>query len=149
MSTATLNFAVTFTVLTCCNAECGVQWAMTDEYIARRRKDHAWFYCPSGHQQHYSGETPEEKRIRELEAEKEKFQRWHAGARQDATIEREARKSVERRLSATKGVLTRTKNRVARGVCPCCNRTVSQLARHMAAKHPEYTPAPTGATTEG
>lgn len=25
---------------------------------------------------------------------------------------------------------------VAAGVCPCCNRTFQQLARHMASKHP-------------
>jgi hypothetical protein len=26
------------------------------------------------------------------------------------------------------------------GVCPCCNRTFQQLARHMKAKHPGYGP---------
>ena len=32
--------------------------------------------------------------------------------------------------------LTRVKNRVSRGVCPNCNRTFKDLARHMASKHP-------------
>ncbi len=27
--------------------------------------------------------------------------------------------------------------RIGAGVCPCCNRTVSQLARHMQSKHPD------------
>jgi hypothetical protein len=27
---------------------------------------------------------------------------------------------------------------VANGVCPCCNRTFQNLARHMAGKHPDY-----------
>lgn len=37
-----------------------------------------------------------------------------------------------------KGVATRLKNRAAHGVCPCCNRTFQQLARHMSAKHPDF-----------
>ena len=28
--------------------------------------------------------------------------------------------------------------RVEHGVCPCCKRSFSALARHMATKHPEY-----------
>jgi hypothetical protein len=128
--------------------ECGIAFSVPAWWRTERLRDHRTWYCPNGHPRAYNGETNEERRIRELEAEKQKLQRWHADARQDATIEREARKSVERRLSATKGVLTRTKNRVARGVCPCCNRSFSALARHMATQHPEYTPAPTGATPE-
>jgi hypothetical protein len=27
---------------------------------------------------------------------------------------------------------------VAAGVCPCCKRTVKQLAAHMKEKHPEF-----------
>jgi hypothetical protein len=28
--------------------------------------------------------------------------------------------------------------RVGNGVCPCCNRTFEDLARHMKVKHREY-----------
>lgn len=34
------------------------------------------------------------------------------------------------------------KKRASAGVCPCCNRTVSQMARHMQAKHPDYNVVP-------
>lgn len=27
--------------------------------------------------------------------------------------------------------------RIGAGICPCCNRTFSQLARHMQSKHPD------------
>lgn len=32
---------------------------------------------------------------------------------------------------------TRKLSRVQRGVCPCCKRSFSNLARHMEKKHPE------------
>ncbi|HEX9950777.1 MAG TPA: hypothetical protein VGB53_03340 [Rubricoccaceae bacterium] len=38
----------------------------------------------------------------------------------------------KRRAAAQKGAHTRTKKRIAAGVCPCCNRTFQDLARHMA-----------------
>lgn len=44
----------------------------------------------------------------------------------------------ERSHAATRGHLTRTKKRGGHGVCPCCNRTFQQLARHMKSKHPDY-----------
>jgi hypothetical protein len=34
--------------------------------------------------------------------------------------------------------MTRIKKRVAAGVCPCCNRSFKDLARHMAGQHPDY-----------
>lgn len=42
----------------------------------------------------------------------------------------------------TKGVVTRTRNRIANGVCPCCDRSFTNLQRHMASKHPDYAHAP-------
>ena len=43
-----------------------------------------------------------------------------------------ARENTER---AAKEKLARKLTRVSRGVCPECNRTLSNLARHMASKH--------------
>ena len=53
---------------------------------------------------------------------------------------------VERRLSATKGVVTRMKNRVSRGICPCCKRHFTNLERHMDTKHPSYAKGKDGAS---
>ncbi len=49
----------------------------------------------------------------------------------------EALESERKSHSATKGKLTKITKRVAAGVCPCCNRTFANLARHMATKHGE------------
>ena len=36
-----------------------------------------------------------------------------------------------------------TKNRIARGKCPCCHKDFKDLHEHMAAQHPTYaTPEP-------
>ena len=45
---------------------------------------------------------------------------------------------AETRAAAAKAREHRLKRRVAAGTCPCCQRTVAQLARHMQTKHPDY-----------
>ena len=136
----TLSFSTVFITETCCYAGCGIVFAAEEEWMKLRQKDHAWWYCPNGHRQQYTGESDKEK-IKRLEQDKEWFSKRlnEANAREE-----EARRS----LAATKGVLTRTKKklattetRVANGVCPCCNRTFANLARHMKGKHPEYVAA--------
>ena len=52
--------------------------------------------------------------------------------------QRDRKEAAQRQASAFKGVVTRTKNRIAGGACPCCNRTFQNLARHMATKHSDY-----------
>lgn len=46
--------------------------------------------------------------------------------------------AVKRSAAAYKGAATRLKNRAKAGVCPCCNRTFQNLARHMASQHPDH-----------
>lgn len=115
--------------------ECGIMFAMPERFDAecQKRGPSQSFYCPNGHCRVY----------RETEAERLKKQVVALNARidqKDAAIrtEREQRYATERSLQATKGVVTRIKRRAAKGVCPCCNRTFSQLERHMATKHPEF-----------
>lgn len=111
--------------------ECGIVFGMTDTYYEKRLEDHRTWYCPNGHPRAYLGKS-----------EAEKLQ-------QRLTNERELRRETEQRLErerrahrATKGKLTKTKNRVAAGVCPCCNRTFQNLGRHMQGQHPDYVEHP-------
>jgi hypothetical protein len=121
-------FRVNFQPVTCC--ECGMTFAMPARYYQERRRDHRSFCCPAGHGQHFPGESTEERLRRE-----------RAFFRQDADSVREQRDRLEHRLRAQKAATTRIRNRVGRGVCPCCNRTFRDLADHMATKHPEYADA--------
>ncbi len=116
---------VTLDLVECC--KCGVAFGLTEEYEENRRQDHVWFWCPNGHQQHYSHESREEKLKRQLEQTSSQL------ARTQSSLE-----TSRRSKAAIKGQLTKTKRRVANGVCPCCNRTFADLARHMHGQHPEY-----------
>jgi hypothetical protein len=49
------------------------------------------------------------------------------------------RDAARRGAAAQKGQKTRIKNRIARGVCPCCNRSFADLGAHMQQKHPHFT----------
>lgn len=133
-----IGVTVEMVVVTCCYEKCGITWAVPKDWQQRRRDDHHDFYCPNGHVQGYYGKSEKEKRIAELERT-EKVLRSHVEhLAQDVDLERNARQSVQNRLRATRGVVTKIRNRVAAGVCPCCNRTFKQLARHMKDQHPDY-----------
>ena len=127
-----MSFAATTTYEVVDCPRCGQLFAITEEYVARRRDDGKTFYCPSGHSMSYTDTTQ-----RQLQRERDRSARLAAQLDQ-ARAERDA---TERRRRATKGQLTRVKNRVANGVCPCCNRSFSDLARHMESQHPDYATA--------
>jgi hypothetical protein len=132
---STIAVTETYTIIHC--GECGVPFALNDEFIAERRRDHRTWYCPNGHSRHYPQENETEKakaRARELE-------RRLASREEDLRAERVSHDRTKGKLTATKGQLTKTKKRVANGVCPCCNRSFADLGRHMAGQHPEYAAA--------
>jgi hypothetical protein len=93
------------------------------------------FYCAYGHGQMFAvGETEADK----LRRERDRLQQRLAQKDDEIAFQRKNREEVERRLSATKGVVTRLRNRVGAGVCPCCTRTFGNLARHMQSEHPSF-----------
>lgn len=106
---------------------CGIMYALPEEMLDRARKNPSiWWYCPNGHNWHFPVRTDEQKL---------------AAARNDLARERSRHDQTKASLSATKGVVTRQRKkleRVAHGVCPCCNRSFRDLKRHMKTKHPEY-----------
>lgn len=108
--------------------KCAVLFAFPYELQQSLLKDHSReFYCPNGHSQHYIGKTEAEKERERAE----RAERRLANANDDLQVERLSHRS-------TKGQLTKTKKRVANGVCPCCNRSFADLGRHMAGQHPDY-----------
>lgn len=115
---------------------CGVVFGLSEQHKGQLKRTGATFYCPNGHGMVY-GNTLEEqvkKLKKQLAEEQETAEYW----RRSTIAEEKDHNSTKRRLSATKGVLTKTKKRVANGVCPCCSRTFKQLARHIRDKHPDY-----------
>ena|SRR3990167_2056705 len=108
----------------CCT--CGVIFAVLEEFNASLRQTKQGFYCPNGHPQSYT-KSPADKLRKELAA-KEQALAW----------EKERAASLDKQLARERKATTRLKRRVSVGVCPCCQRTVSQLARHMQTKHPDF-----------
>ena len=112
---------------------CFVQFMVPTGFTARRRQDKAAFYCPNGHSMSY---TQSEADI--LRRERDRLKQREAQLNDEIRQQRELREAADRRASAARGQVTKLKKRAAAGVCPCCNRTFTSLARHMAMKHPEY-----------
>ena len=106
---------------------CGIWFAMPDWYVEERKRDRKGFNCPNGCSRIFTGQTREQKLKSEVARLKDRV-----------VEERQRKQDAKRSLSATKGVVTRMKNRAAAGLCPCCNRTFQNLARHMKNQHPEY-----------
>ena len=124
MNNRTIYETITLTTHQCGN--CGITWAMPAEFIAARRRDGERFYCPNGDARVFR-ETEVDRLRGELESVKRSKQYLS-----------DRLESEERRHAATKGQLTKTKKRINGGVCPCCNRSFVDLARHMAGQHPGY-----------
>jgi hypothetical protein len=111
---------------------CGHTVYLSDDFIAARRRDHKTWYCSTcGSQRHW----PQKSDIEMLRGQLASTQDMLNTVRADRD-----RKEYSRR--AEKAAKTRIKNRISKGVCPCCNRTFQDLQRHMTTKHPDY------ATTE-
>lgn len=130
---------MTFINIRCC--QCSELFGMTPETYktAKARGEEFTFYCPHGHGQVLTkGETEAEKLRREVNRLKQNAA-YLEDARRRATDEA----SLERRrAAAARGQVTKLKKRAAAGVCPCCNRTFHDLARHMAGQHPEFLAQP-------
>jgi pantothenate kinase type III len=126
----TIQTAVQFTTVDC--YKCGVVFAVDRTLEAMWRRDRTQFFCPNGHGQSYT--KSEADRLREqLETAKRETEQQRA----EAERQRQFRVEAERRVIAQRGVVTKLKKRVNCGVCPHCQRTVAQMARHIKSKHPE------------
>jgi len=104
--------------------ECGVPFAMTEEFRAGKLRDRTVFYCPSGHPRVYTGKTEAQKLQEQLDRERQV---------REAAEQRALRMQGERDQVAKAHKRMRT--RVMNGVCPCCNRTFQNLLRHMQTEH--------------
>lgn len=113
--------------------KCDVEYGMNRRVYDQRNKDKGGFFCTNGHEAAFNESTADK-----LRRERDRLQQQLAEKDDEIARQRSLRETTERQLSATKGVVTRIKNRVGHGVCPCCTRTFENLARHMATKHADY-----------
>jgi hypothetical protein len=128
----TMTYSQTLVTTSCW---CGIPFAIPENlYDWMRKSDENGCKCPNGHNMVFGNSLEEQ-----LEEQKR---------RTNQAIQREAATKAllrheERSHAATRGHLTRKQKQLGRvkaGVCPCCNRTFQNLARHMSNQHPEYAP---------
>ncbi len=126
---AQVSFVVNFVIQECCN--CGMQFAVTEEFEQRKRRDHTSFYCPAGHGQHFKAMSDIEKVRREkIEAENRLQVQLNESRHAQLVAEKALAEETKKRRKIEK--------RIASGVCPCCNRQFDDLHRHMKSKHKEF-----------
>lgn len=105
--------------------ECGGTYAVNERFHEQKRQKGGYWHCPYCQTSWGFGEGENSRLKKELTAEK---------ARRDRALQEanENRQLAEKTVKA----INRLKKRVTNGVCPCCNRTFQNLARHMKTKHP-------------
>lgn len=86
-----------------------------------------WYCTVCGKERVFVGETLADKLRRERDA----------AVQREETI-RNQRDVAQELYSKEAKAKRRLQKRIKAGVCPCCHRTVSQMARHMKTKHPGF-----------
>lgn len=128
-----INASLSLETITC--HACSATYAMSEEYLDRRRQDGAGWHCPYCQRATVFADPENKKLRRQLEAKEREVQSRNA----QLQMVRDQRDTAERQRSAQKAAKTRVMNRIKRGECPCCGETFKDLHEHMTAKHPDYT----------
>lgn len=116
---------IKFTMEECCN--CHVPFMMPTRMMdALRNEPGKTFYCPNGHAQHYTGKSEAQKLKEQLEREQKER------AQNEERLQNELLDAWSEKSKLEKQV-----KRIHKGVCPCCNRSFTNLQKHMQTKHPE------------
>lgn len=113
-------------VVTDCGV-CGVTYTVPEVVYNHHWQEGGYHHCPNGHTWGWAKDGTERERLRR---ERDRLKQRIA-EKDDEIAER------DRQLIASKGQITKLKKRVSHGVCLECNRTFSNVARHMQTKHPE------------
>jgi hypothetical protein len=117
---------------------CQFHFAIDEAYYDKcmTNYDNYW-YCPKcGSHRHFIGETETDKLKRELKQKENAIE-----AERERSLKLRSRLQFQKNVArGQKAAKTRALNRIKNGVCPCCNRTFADLAKHMASKHPTFEP---------
>lgn len=115
--------------------ECGVVYTVPEVRHDHMRSEGGFACCQNGHRWGWDKDGSERERLRR---ERDRLAQQIA-MEQDRVreAERSAFVAGEALIAAEKRE-TRLKRRIVGGACPCCNRTFSNVGRHMKTKHPAF-----------
>lgn len=122
----TIHMSVEYVTVNCGPKDsggCGLDFAMTRQFYDETKRTGRGWYCPNGHSRIWGGPSTE------AELRSAKAREQHLADQLQASVQEAERIRFE---------LIRDRHRFANGVCPCCNRSFENVARHMQTKHPDY-----------
>lgn len=131
MSLLSIGTQIQYVELEC--GKCGCRFAFTQKYYNHAAENGSEWYCPNGHNWRFAPTT-----VEKLQAELDRHKRILDAKQAELERARVDRDEFEKKAQGYKGAMRKIQKRVGAGTCPCCKRTVSQLARHMKCKHPDY-----------
>ncbi len=100
---------------------CGVIGTVPEVVWDQQQAEGGFHFCSNGHQWGWTKENSEREQLRR---ERDRL-RQQLAERDDAIVAAEKKiKQLNRRAAA--------------GTCPCCQRTFSNMTRHMNNKHPDF-----------
>jgi len=132
----TQTYTGTLVVKTC--GSCGTTYGLSDETNRCALADDRVLWRCTNPECAWDRVHCTDTELSRTKRELEQARRWSELNRIEAANERSRREIAERGYAAQKGVTTKLRKRIAAGVCPCCNRTFENLARHVARQHPKY-----------
>lgn len=125
---STITVGLTLTKMDC--GRCGAVYAINEWFRKCKEQYGGGWNCPyCGSAVGYS-ETEVQRLERALEAKR----------RREANLEADLKSAIDK-LNGQLAVTARMKNRIAKGVCPCCKRSFVDLRKHMACKHKDFVKA--------
>ena len=128
----TITKRIVFETSTC---TCGLTFALPDDYLKSCRANNKSWYCP----QCRAAWSYDKSKEQILQSKLDQAETRIANEQQRTRNAQAEAETHKRCAAAQKGAKTRLKNRAAKGVCPCCNRSFTNLRRHMENKHPDFT----------
>ncbi len=126
-----MTITVELVHMTC--GECGSHFAIDQIKYDRCKKTGEGWHCPNGHSRKFT--TTENSELKDRITQLQNDNTYLRHAKDNLHTELTQQKHVTRTY---KGQVTKIKKRVHNGVCPCCNRTFTDLQRHMSTKHPDF-----------
>jgi len=124
---------------------CGIEYALPTVLYDQQRKHGGYHHCPNGHSQGWSKDASE---FEQMRRERDRLKQDAARLEdENRAAWVEASEQAERAAKA-EAETKRVKKRATAALCPCCNRSFSQLARHMKTKHPEIVNLPARKASE-
>lgn len=100
---------------------CGVVHHIPTALYNGLRENGGYYNCPNGHS--WGWDKAQEKEVERIRRDR------------DRAIQERARLEEENAEKDKK--IVRLEKRASAGICPCCTRTFTNMARHIKTKHPE------------